>query len=63
MPGGDGITTISELGRRTSAIVVSMYASEEQKDAPKAGAKGFFSKGVPLVTLAAAVRAVADGKT
>ena len=28
----------------------------------KAGAKGFFSKGVPLTTLAAAVRAVADGQ-
>jgi DNA-binding NarL/FixJ family response regulator len=63
MPGGDGIDTISELGRRTSAIVVSMYASEEQRErAQKAGAKGFFSKGVPLVTLAAAVRAVADGQ-
>ncbi|MGH8871078.1 MAG: response regulator, partial [Acidimicrobiia bacterium] len=49
MPGGDGIDTISGLGRRTSAIVVSMYASEEQKDrALKAGARGFFSKGVPL---------------
>ena len=63
MPGGDGIDTISELGRRTSAIVVSMHASEEQKErAQKAGAKGFFSKGVPLVTLAAAIRAVADGQ-
>ena len=26
MPGGDGIDTISELGRRTGAIVVSMHA-------------------------------------
>jgi two-component system response regulator DesR len=63
MPGGDGIDTISELGRRTNAIVVSMHATDEQKErALKAGAKGFFSKGVPLVTLAAAVRAVADGQ-
>lgn len=63
MPGGDGIDTISELGRRTQAIVVSMHASDEQRArAKKAGAKGFFSKGVPLNTLAAAVRAVADGK-
>ncbi len=63
MPGGDGITTIGELGRRTNAIVVSMHASDEQKArAADAGAKGFFSKGVPLGTLAAAVRAVADGK-
>jgi DNA-binding NarL/FixJ family response regulator len=63
MPGGDGITTISELGMRSKAIVVSMHASEEQKSrAVGAGAKGFFSKAVPLTTLAAAVRAVADGK-
>ena len=40
-----------------------MHASDEQQArAKKAGAKGFFSKGVPLNTLAAAVRAVADGK-
>lgn len=63
MPGGDGIDTIGELGRRTKAIVVSMHASEDQKArAHEAGAKGFFSKAVPLDTLAAAVRAVADGQ-
>lgn len=62
MPGGDGITTISELGMRTRAIVVSMHAGDEQRArALDAGAKGFFSKGVPLTTLAAAIRAVADG--
>lgn len=63
MPEGDGIATIAELGRRSKAIVVSMYASDDQKQrADEAGAVGFFSKGVPLTTLAAAVRAVADGK-
>jgi DNA-binding NarL/FixJ family response regulator len=63
MPGGDGIDTIGELGRRTKAIVVSMHASDDQKArAHEAGAKGFFSKAVPLDTLAAAVRAVADGQ-
>ncbi len=63
MPGGDGIDTIAALGMRTEAIVVSMHASEDQKArAASAGAKGFFSKAVPLATLAAAVRAVADGK-
>jgi DNA-binding NarL/FixJ family response regulator len=63
MPGGDGIETIARLGRRTKAIVVSMHASEEQRQrAIEAGAVGFFSKAVPLTTLAAAVRAVADGK-
>lgn len=63
MPGGDGIETISRLGRQSRAIVVSMHASDEQRQrAAQAGAKGFFSKAVPLVTLASAVRAVADGK-
>ncbi len=48
---------------QSRAIVVSMHASDEQRQrARDAGARGFFSKGVPLVTLAAAVRAVADGK-
>lgn len=63
MPGGDGIDTISRLGLQSRAIVVSMHASDDQRArASEAGAKGFFSKGVPLTTLAAAVRAVADGK-
>lgn len=63
MPGGDGITTISRLAKTTRAIVVSMYADAEQRQrAAKAGACAFFSKGVPLATLAAAVRAVADGQ-
>lgn len=62
MPGGDGITTISELGMKIDAIVVSMHASDDQRTrASEAGAKGFFSKAVPLTTLAAAIRAVADG--
>lgn len=63
MPEGDGIDTIQALGRQAGAIVVSMHASDEQKQrAVTAGARGFFSKGVPLMTLAAAVRAVADGR-
>ena len=63
MPGGDGIEAIAGLGRRTKSIVVSMHASDEQRQrAADAGAVGFFSKGVPLTTLAAAVRAVADGR-
>lgn len=63
MPGGDGIASIQELGMRSRAIVVSMHAGDDQRQrAKEAGAKGFFSKAVPLTTLAAAVRAVADGK-
>lgn len=61
MPGGDGIDTIARLGKLCSSIVVSMHASDDQRQrAAEAGAKGFFSKAVPLATLAAAVRAVAD---
>jgi DNA-binding NarL/FixJ family response regulator len=63
MPGGDGIETIARLGRSSQAIVVSMHASDDQRQrASHAGAVGFFSKGVPLTTLAAAIRAVADGQ-
>lgn len=62
MPGGDGIEAISEIRSRTKAIVVSMHVSDDQKArAQGAGARGFFSKGVPLTTLAAAIRSVADG--
>lgn len=62
MPGGDGIDAIAELGMRTRSIVVSMHAGDNQRArAAAAGARGFFSKAVPLTTLAAAVRAVADG--
>ncbi len=61
MPEGDGIDAIGAIGRQAKAIVVSMHVSDEQRArAAAAGAKGFFSKGVPLTTLAAAVRAVAD---
>lgn len=63
MPGGDGIDAIARLGEKSRAIVVSMYADEQQRlRAKQTGARGFFSKGVPLATLAAAVRAVADDK-
>ena len=63
MPGGDGIEAIAGLDSRFRSIVVSMHASDEQKTrAKEAGAMGFFSKGVPLVTLAAAIRAVAGGE-
>lgn len=63
MPGGDGINAIERIGGKTRAIVVSMHVSDDQRlRAKNAGAMGFFSKGVPLATLAAAVRAVADGK-
>ena len=63
MPDGDGIDTITGLESGPRAIVVSMHATDDQRErARDAGAKGFFSKAVPLATLAAAVRAVADGQ-
>jgi two-component system response regulator DegU len=63
MPGGDGIEAIAGLDSRFRSIVVSMHASDEQMArAIDAGAMGFFSKGVPLATLAAAIRAVAEGE-
>ncbi len=63
MPDGDGIESIAKIGTSCRAIVVSMHASDDQRErARRAGAKGFFSKAVPLSTLAAAVRAVADGQ-
>lgn len=63
MPGGDGIDSIADIGNRIRALVVSMHASEDQLErARQAGAKAFFSKAVPLTTLAAALRAVADGQ-
>ncbi len=63
MPGGDGIDAIRTMGGSSQAIVVSMHVSDDQRQrATEAGARGFFSKGVPLTTLAAAVRAVADGQ-
>lgn len=62
MPGGDGIDSIANLPQGPLAIVVSMHVSDKQRARAKsAGARAFFSKGVPLTTLAAAVRAVADG--
>lgn len=63
MPGGDGLDAISHMGDGCSAIVVSMHAGEQQRQkARRVGARGFFSKAVPLSTLAAAIRAVADGQ-
>lgn len=63
MPEGDGIETIARIGMSCRTIVVSMHASDDQKKrAQTAGAKGIFSKAVPLTTLASAIRAVADGQ-
>jgi DNA-binding NarL/FixJ family response regulator len=62
MPGMDGISALRQLPSSQKSIVVSMHDSPEARsEAAKAGASAFFSKGVPLLDLAAAVRAVAQG--
>lgn len=63
MPGGGGAAVLRGVGD-VPVLVVTMHASDEQrKAAAAAGAAGFFSKAAPLATIAAAVRAVADGAT
>lgn len=62
MPGMDGISALRQLPSNQKSIVVSMHdTSEARREAAKAGASAFFSKGVPLLDLAAAIRAVAQG--
>lgn len=64
MPGLDGLATLRELRGTTKAIVVSMHDNAETRKAVFAsGARAMFSKGVPLLDVAAAIRAVAAGET
>ena len=63
MPGLDGMGTLAALPTTAKSIVVSMHDNEQTRQAvAKAGAAGMFSKGVPLIEIAAAIRAVADGE-
>ena len=63
MPGLDGMGTLAALPSTAKAIVVSMHDNEQTRRAvAKAGASGMFSKGVPLLEIASAIRAVADGE-
>jgi DNA-binding NarL/FixJ family response regulator len=63
MPGLDGLATLRELKGTIKAIVVSMHDNPEARKAVSAaGARAMFSKGVPLLDLAAAIRAVAAGE-
>lgn len=64
MPGLDGLSTLRELKGTAKAIVVSMHDSPDTRKAVFAsGARAMFSKGVTLLDLAAAIRAVAAGET
>lgn len=63
MPGLDGLATLRELKGTIKSIVVSMHDNPEARKAVSAaGARAMFSKGVPLLDLAAAIRAVAAGE-
>jgi two-component system response regulator DegU len=62
MPGLGGLGALRELPSSQKSIVVSMHDSPEARSAAaRSGAKGFFSKGVALGDLAAAIRAVNSG--
>lgn len=64
MPGLDGLSTLRELKGTAKAIVVSMHDNADTRKAVFAsGARAMFSKGVTLLDLAAAIRAVAAGET
>lgn len=63
MPGSDGFAALREMDDAVPAIVVTMHTGEdERRRAEAAGASGFLSKSTPLPDLAAAIRAVWDGK-
>ena len=63
MPELDGLQALQELGVHPPALIVTMHATQDQRDrAREAGAAGFLSKAIPLPDLAAAIRAAALGK-
>ncbi len=63
MPGMSGLSAISRLRDLPPTIVVTMHTADEYgKSAQEAGAVAFLSKALPLPDLAAAIRAVDDGR-
>ncbi len=63
MPGMSGLSAISRLSDLPPTIVVTMHTADEYgKSAQEAGAVAFLSKALPLPDLAAAIRAVDDGR-
>lgn len=63
MPGSDGFTALRNMRKSLPAIVVTMHTGADQRRrAEAAGAAGFLSKSTPLPDLAAAIRAVWDGR-
>ena len=63
MPGSDGFSALREMDGEVRAIVVTMHTGDdERRRAQAAGASRFLSKSTPLPDLAAAIRAVWDGR-
>ena len=63
MPGSDGFSALRRMHSSVRAIVVTMHTGDdERRRAEAAGASGFLSKSTPLPDLAAAIRAVCDGR-
>lgn len=63
MPGTDGFTALRQNDRKLPAIVVTMHTGEDMRRRAQAtGAAAFLSKSTPLPDLAAAIRAVSDGR-
>jgi DNA-binding NarL/FixJ family response regulator len=63
MPSMGGLSALGAIAESTPCIVVTMHTDDEQRTrARAAGARGFLSKATPLPDLAAAIRAVADGR-
>ena len=63
MPTMGGIAAIRQMAGDAPAIVVTMHTGpDERRRAQVAGAAGFLSKSTPLPDLAAAIRAVEDGR-
>jgi DNA-binding NarL/FixJ family response regulator len=63
MPGSDGFSALRTIDESIPAIVVTMHTgADHRRRAEAAGASGFLSKSTPLPDLAAAIRAVSDGR-
>ena len=63
MPGMSGLAALAAIDPVPPTLVVTMHAADDYGlPAREAGAKGFLSKALPLPDLAAAIRAVEDGR-
>ena len=64
MPEMTGIEALNKMSSAPPTIVVTMHeGARKRKEAEAAGAVGFLSKSTPLPTLAAAIRAAANGES